>query len=73
MRELDDRTLAVLDELIAALELRDAGDPDVPSWEADARIRRLEAELVGRFRLIERPPRSGSSTPGREPALLGVL
>ena len=39
------RALLLMEQLIAAIELRDSSDPDAPPWEADAEIRRLEHEL----------------------------
>jgi hypothetical protein len=38
-----------MEELLQAIEQRDAGDPDAPAWEACARIQRLEAELARRL------------------------
>lgn len=37
--------LLLMEDLIEAIELREAGDPDAPSWEADAEVRRLERAL----------------------------
>ena len=41
-----DRAMALLDDLVAALELRDAGDPDSPPWAADVEVRRLERRIM---------------------------
>jgi len=38
--------LELMEELLQAIEQRDAGDPDAPAWEASARIQRLEEELA---------------------------
>jgi len=40
--------LDLMEELLHAIEQREAGDPDAPAWEASARIQRLEAELSRR-------------------------
>ena len=37
---------SLLHELLEALEKRDACDPDVPGWEAEAEVRRLERLLL---------------------------
>lgn len=42
--------LELMEELLQSIEQRDAGDPDAPSWEASARIQRLEEELARRLR-----------------------
>ena len=41
--------LQLMEELLQAIEQRDAGDPDAPVWEASARIQRLEEELARRL------------------------
>ena len=41
--------LQLMEELLQAIEQRDAGDPDAPAWEACARIQRLEEELARRL------------------------
>ena len=41
--------IQVMEELLQAIEQRDAGDPDAPAWEASARIQRLEEELARRL------------------------
>lgn len=41
--------LELMDELLQAIEQRDAGDPDAPAWEASARIERLEEEIAERL------------------------
>lgn len=48
---MDPELLELMDELVAAIELRDASDPDAPAWEAAARIERLEEELARRVRV----------------------
>ena len=39
----------LMDELLQAIEQRDAGDPDAPAWEACLRIERLEEEIARRL------------------------
>ena len=41
--------LELMDELLQAIEQRDAGDPDAPAWEACVRIERLEEEIARRL------------------------
>jgi len=41
--------LQLMDDLLQAIEQRDAGDPDAPAWEASARIVRLEEEIAQRL------------------------
>ena len=41
--------LELMEELLQAMEQRDAGDPDAPAWEACARIERLTGELARRL------------------------
>jgi hypothetical protein len=41
--------LQLMEELLQAIEQRDAGDPDAPAWEASVRIYRLEEELARRL------------------------
>ena len=41
--------LQLMDELLQAIEQRDAGDPDAPAWEASVRIERLEEEIARRL------------------------
>ncbi|HEU4672427.1 MAG TPA: hypothetical protein VFS32_05955 [Candidatus Limnocylindrales bacterium] len=53
MADVDEDLITLLEDLVATLELREAADPDVPRWEADRRIRRLEDELVVQFRHVE--------------------
>jgi hypothetical protein len=69
MTELDPRLLDIIEDLIDTIELRDAGEPDT-RWEADARIRRLEHELVERFRVVDR---ESVLVGAPEPALSGVF
>lgn len=49
--------LRLMEELVESIELRDAGDPDAPAWEAALRIHRLEEELARRLRSPERAAR----------------
>ncbi len=44
----DDALLALMEELVASIELRDASDPDAPASEAERRIAFLEGELARR-------------------------
>ena len=64
--------LQLMDELLQAIEQRDAGDPDAPAWEACVRIERLEEEiarrLVPRARTARRCLRSGRDGPWRRPS-----
>ncbi len=48
--------LQLMEELLQAIEQRDAGDPDAPAWEACARIERLEEELARRIEGGEAAP-----------------
>ena len=41
--------IQLMEELLQAIEQRDAGDPDAPAWEASARIQCLEEELARRL------------------------
>lgn len=41
--------MALMEELLQAIEQREAGDPDAPAWEATVRIERLEEELARRL------------------------
>ena len=41
--------LQLMDELLQAIEQREAGDPDAPAWEACLRIERLEEEIAQRL------------------------
>ena len=47
---MDRSLLRLMEELVASIEQRDAGDPDAPAWEAAIRIQRLEDELAKRLR-----------------------
>jgi hypothetical protein len=76
MADVDEALLTLLEDLVTTLELRDASDPDVPRWEADRRIRRLEDELVLRFRDVEHgAPVAAPGAPvvAPEAALAGVF
>jgi hypothetical protein len=48
-RAMQASLLALMEELLQAMEQRDAGDPDAPAWEACARIDRLEEEIAQRL------------------------
>lgn len=49
--------LELMEDLLQALEQRDASDPDAPAWEARARIQRLEEEIALRLDAgAARPP-----------------
>lgn len=50
---VDASLLRLMEELLQAIEQRDAGDPDAPAWEASARIRRLEEQLGERLSLAD--------------------
>ena len=41
--------IQLMEELLQAIEQRDAGDPDAPAWEARDRTHRLEEELAQRL------------------------
>ncbi len=47
----------VLRTLVEAMEAKEAADPDLPQWEADARLRAAEANLLRLYResATERP------------------
>ena len=47
---LDESLLRLMEELVETIELREAGDPDRPAWEAASRVQRLEQELASRLR-----------------------
>jgi hypothetical protein len=56
MVELDDALLGIIEDLIETVELRDSADGDVPRWETEARIRRLESQLREHYRVADRRP-----------------
>jgi len=62
---------SVLEELVGAIELRDASDPDSHDWMIEARIRTLERRLVEVHR-IERTPYA-MRTEDDAPALVGMF
>ncbi|HEX5240163.1 MAG TPA: hypothetical protein VFW20_04110 [Candidatus Limnocylindrales bacterium] len=68
---MDESLLQLMEELVASIEQRDAGDPDAPAWEAQRRIQRLEEELARRVR-TESGRRSGRVTLSDE-ALVGIV
>lgn len=41
---------AVLRSLVEAMEAREAAEPDLPAWEANARLRAAEAALLRLYR-----------------------
>ena len=47
---MDESLLRLMEELVETIELREAGDPDRPAWEAAGRVQRLEQELASRLR-----------------------
>ena len=47
---MDESILQLMEELVASIELREAGDPNAPASGAQRRIERLEEELAQRFR-----------------------
>lgn len=66
---MDDSLLQLMEELVASIELREAGDPDAPAWEAQRRIERLEEELARRFR--SGSPPSGIRVAASDEVLVG--
>jgi hypothetical protein len=72
MADFDDALVRILEDLIDAIDLRDASDGDVPRWEADARIRRLEADLVDRFRVLHGPRLATIAAESADVGLVGV-
>lgn len=64
---MDSSLLQLMEELLQAIEQRDAGDPDAPAWEAAIRIQRLEKQLSRRIATAEvrfaGSTETGSSTP----------
>ena len=45
----------VLRALVEAMEAREAAEPDLPAWEADARLRAAEENLLRLYRESGRP------------------
>ena len=45
----------VLRALVEAMEAREAAEPDLPEWEANARLRAAEASLLKLYRESGRP------------------
>jgi hypothetical protein len=41
-----DDAMALIERLVAALEMREAADPDCPAWLAEREIRLLEREIL---------------------------
>ena len=46
----------VLRALVEAMEAREAAEPDLPEWEANARLRAAEATLLQLYRESGRQP-----------------
>jgi hypothetical protein len=40
----------LVNELVSAVEQREAGEPDMPAWEAQRRVRQAEEALVTFYR-----------------------
>jgi hypothetical protein len=40
----------VLRAIVEAMEAREAAEPDLPAWEANARLRAAEADLLALYR-----------------------
>lgn len=45
----------VLRAIVEAMEAREAAEPDLPEWEANARLRAAEASLLQLYRSSPRP------------------
>jgi hypothetical protein len=45
----------VLRAIVEAMEAREAAEPDLPAWEANARLRAAEASLLQLYRESPRP------------------
>lgn len=45
----------VLRAIVEAMEAREAAEPDLPEWEANARLRAAEASLLRLYRESPRP------------------
>ena len=56
-----DETVTLIEELIAALELREASDPDSPPWVAEREIRYLEQRIMVSARDSAWPAALGSA------------
>jgi len=67
---VDESLLRLMEELVETIELREAGDPDSPAWEAATRVRRLEQELASRLRVSGL--RVGTDRAMTEEALIGI-
>ena len=46
----------VLRALVEAMEAKEAAEPDLPEWEANARLRAAEAKLLSLYRESGRSP-----------------
>jgi hypothetical protein len=67
---MDPSLVRLMEELIAAIELRDSTDPDAPAWEAAARIRSLGREITRLLAVQRTAVASGTlSAPVAEPQL----
>jgi len=68
---MDESLLQLMEELVESIELREAGDPDSPAWEAAGRVQRLEQELARRLRGGQ-PLRYSGEVGIVEEALIGI-
>ena len=68
---MDESLLRLMEELVETIELREAGDPDSPPWEAASRVQRLEQELASRLRTGSALVAGGDARVAEE-ALAGV-
>lgn len=50
MTGIDRMMASLVNELVSAVQQREAGEPDMPVWEAEQRVRRAEAALVTFYR-----------------------
>jgi hypothetical protein len=44
-----DNAATLIERLVAALELKEAADPDCPAWMAEREIRQLERQIVAEW------------------------
>lgn len=68
---MDESLLRLMEELVATIELREAGGPDGPAWEAAGRVQRLEQELASRL-LSGSALAAGGDAGVTEEALIGI-
>lgn len=68
---------SVLDELVAAIDQRETGDPDAGDWSIAVRIRRLERDLADAWRSEPGRRRAAESEERTRPedaaALAGIV